>query len=250
MTYPASENELARKSKEMNNSSMPIQTTNVDYGKKRKAKNHKFSVRDTKTGQTYQNPAIAETLTLKSYLIKEATDEKLHDKLTTLPEVVIKELKKLIKKGAIDVAQNWENGAELVNTAYHVARIRRPVPNQKGAWKQYEELLKYGVHQLWNSRGNQGSWRAADVMYNESVSRNIQPIYEASGSHRFFVMIPNVADVEVEGSDLDEVVHDMINKLRRHGSTARISHKTSEGAILSVVKDGQQVEEIIIKHVS
>jgi hypothetical protein len=88
------------------------------------------------------------------------------------------------------------------------------------------------------------------VVYNETVAPTIRPLVEAAGSHRFFIMIPNVADVEVEGDDLDDVVHDMINKLRRHGSTARISHKTSEGAVLSVIKDGQQVEEIIIKHVS
>ncbi len=251
MVYPASENELARKSKEMNNTgSMPKQMDNKDYGKKRKAKNHKFSVKDSKTGQTYQTPAIAERLTLTGFLIQEAVDEKIHDKLTTLPEIVIKELKKLIRKGALDLAQNWSDAKELTDTAFHVSRIRRPIPTQRSAWKQYEELLKYGVQQLWNTRGSTGSWRKSDVVYAESVQPTILPIMEDMGKHRFFILIPGQVDVEVDGDNLGDVVHDMINKLRRHGSTARVTHHTSEGAVLAVMKDGEQVEEIIIKHIS
>ncbi len=250
MTHPAQENELARKSKEMNSGSIPLQTVNTDFGKKRKAKNHKFSVKSTKTGQTYWTPAIAENLTFSGYLIQESAESKTLERLTTLPEVVISELKKLIRSGARDLQQQWADSLELINTAYHVSKIRRPSPSQKGAWRQYEELIKYGVGQMFAARGNKGSWRKSDVVYSESTVPTIQPLNEDMGKHRFFISIPNTADVEVEGDSLSEIVHDLINKLRRHGTTAHVTHHTQEGAILSVMRDGEQVEEIIIKHIS
>jgi hypothetical protein len=251
MTFPASENELARKSKEMNNGSMPRQMDNKDYGRKRSAKNHKFSVKDSKTGKVYWNPAIAENLTFSQYLILEDKESKVLDKLTTLPDSIVGELKKLIRKGAQDINQNWENAKELVDTAYHVGRIRRPVPDQRGAWKQYEELLKHGVNELWKTRGNKGSWRSADVMYSENCDQpSIESLYEDVGSSRFFVAIPNAMDVEIEADDLSHAIRDMLNKLRRHGTTAEVTHRTHEGAILTVMKHGEPVEEIIIKHIS
>ncbi|MCK9369716.1 hypothetical protein M0R04_07390 [Candidatus Dojkabacteria bacterium] len=251
MKGPAQENELARKSKEMNKGSIPMQTDNTDYGKKRKAKNHKFSVKSTgKDKKTYWTPAIAERLTFSGYLIQEDAESKTLEKLTSLPAVVVGELKKLIRKGGRDLNQSWSDAKELCDTAYMVSKIRRPIPTQKSAWKQYEELLKYAVHQLWDSRGNKGSWRKSEVVYSESATPTMQPLSEDVSKHRYFVSIPNTADVEVEGEDLGEVVHDLINKLRRHGSTARIVHHTQEGAILAVMKDGEQVEEIIIKHIS
>ena len=45
MKGPAKENELARRSTEMNGR-LPSSYDNKDYSKKRKPKNHKFSVKD------------------------------------------------------------------------------------------------------------------------------------------------------------------------------------------------------------
>ena len=50
MKGPAKENELAKRSTEMNNK-LPLSYDNKDYGIKRKAKLHKFSVKDTKNNK-------------------------------------------------------------------------------------------------------------------------------------------------------------------------------------------------------
>lgn len=250
MKGPAPENDFAKRSTEMRGK-VPMQMDNKDFGKKRKAKAHKFSVKDTKTGKTYWIPAVMEKLNFTTFLINEAADTKVYDNLTTLPEIIIGELKKLISKGAKDLAQNWKDAAELVNTAFHVAKIRRPIPDQRGAWKQYEALLKYGVQQLWNTRGSANSWRSSDVMYTESETPILEPLFELAGvGHRFFVSIPNAADVEIEADDLSHAIREMINKLKRHGVSAEVTYRTAEGAILTVIRDGQPIEEIIIKDVS
>ena len=247
MKGPAKENELARRSKDMTGH-LPSQYDNKDYGKKRKAKNHKFSVRDTKNNKLYWSPALAECSSFKQYLLSENTDIKQLDKITSLPQMVLSELKKLISQGAKDVTQNWKDALELVNTAYHVANIRRPNPDQRGAWKQYEELLKFGVHALYDSKGSSGDWRAADVMYAESIEDD--SLFEQTGSHRFFVKIAGAMDVEIEAKDLSEVVRELTNKIQRHGARIDVIHRTKEGAILQVLRNGEPVEEIVVQDVT
>lgn len=240
-------NDFAKRAKEMNGSILN-QNTNVDWGKKRKAKAHKYSVRDTNTGKLYWSPAIMEKLTLTKFLIQEKENQQTIEKLTTLPDVVVSELRKLIAKGAKDLAQNWKDAAELTNTAYHVAKIRRPIPDQRGAWAQYEDLLKYGVQQLWNTRGNDAPWRASAVIYTESS--DLLTIAESKKADRFFVKIPGTMDVEVEADDMTDLIDKLSNKIRRHGGKVEVRHRTQEGAILIVWKKSEEVEEIIIRCVS
>lgn len=250
MKGPAQQNDFAKHSKEMNGS-IPSQYDNKDYGKKRKAQAHKFSVKDTKTGKVYWTPAIKENLTFTDFLIQENSEQKILDKITTLPEIIISELKKLISKGAKDFAQEWSDAAELVNTAYHVARIRRPIPDQRGAWKQYEELLKYGVQQLWNTRGNKGTWRSARVVRAESsIMDPSNLLLEQIGGKRFFVKIPGEVNAEIDAKDMTEVIRELSNKTRRHGGHIEVRHRTAEGAILVVWRNDEEVDEIIIQAVS
>ena len=248
MSYPGQENEFAKHSKNMTKDNVPNAYVNNDYGKKRKAKAHKFGITSSGTGKFYGTRAVMENF--KDFLINEATEQKILDKITTLPEFVIGELKKLIGKGAKDLGQNWSDAAELVNTAYHVARIRRPIPDQRGAWKQYEALLKYGVEQLWNTRGNKGSWRKSEVVYGESYTPTIEPLFEKIGGSRFFVKIPGAMDVEIDAKDMTEVIKEMTNKIRRQGGHVEVRHRTQEGAVLVVWKGEEELEEIIIQHAS
>ena len=248
MSGPAKENELAQKSKEMNGN-LPMQRDNVDYGKKRSAKNHKFTVKDTKNGKKYWTPAIAEDITFTGFLLKEANDAKTLEKITSLPELVVSELKKLINKGSQDLNQQWSDAAELVNTAYHVSNIRRPNPDQRGAWKQYTELLAFGVNALHKSRGPKGTWRSSDIVFAEGYNPEYL-LTEKIAGHRFFVKIPGAMDVEVEAKDMSEVIRELTNKIRRHGATAEVTHRSSEGAVLTIWRQDQEVEEIIIQDVS
>lgn len=248
MKGPAKENELAKRSTEMNNK-LPSSYDNKDYGVKRKAKLHKFSVKDTKTNKLYWTPVIAESF--KQFLLSEGTDDKHLEKITSLPQTVISELKKLIGQGARDIAQDWEDALELVNTAYHISNIRRPNPDQRGAWKQYEELLKFGVHSLADSRGPSNKWRSSDVMYAESKQNEFFDLLnEEAGAHRFFVKIAGAMDVELDAKDLSEVIRELTNKIQRHGARVEVIHRTQEGAVLHVLRNGEPVEEIVVQDVT
>ncbi len=252
MVGPAQENDFAKRSTEMNGK-IPNQMDNKDYGKKRKAQPHKFSVKDTKNGKKYWIPAIKENFS--SFLIREADNNtKITDKLTVLPELVVSEIKKLISKGAKDLTQPWKDASELVNTAYFVANIKRPNPDQRGAWKQYTDLLAFGVNALYKAKGAKGDWRSSDVVYSESIAPNIPASLlneqQSMSSHRFFVKIPGVMDVEIDATDMSEVLRELINKIRRHGATAEVTHRTQDGAILTILRKGQPVEEIVIQDIS
>lgn len=251
MTGPAKETTITLRSKEMNNGSIPMQRDNKNYGKKRKAQSHKFSVKSTSDGKTYWIPSIKEDITFVNFLLKEDQDSKAVEKITVLPQVVVGELKKLINKGAKDIAQNWADAKELVDTAYHVAQIRRPIPTQKGAWNQYTELLRHGVHQLWKNKGNTGGWRAELPKFTEGYVPAIYSLNEQIGSgSRFFVKIPGAIDVEITGKDLSGVINELSNKIRRHGGRMEVRYRTQEGAVLVVFRQGEEVEEIIIQSVS
>lgn len=251
MKGPAKENELAKKSKEMNGK-IPSQYINKDFGKKRKAHNHKFSVKSTKTGQTYWVAAIAEdkTMKFKDYLIREATETKILDNLTELPDSIISEIKKLIKFGAKDLTQQWENALELCNTAYKVSNIKLPVPVNHKSWKQYTELLKFAVHELADARGMDGDWRQTDKIYKENYKIDSPMLLEKIGGKRYFVKIPGQMSVEVEGDNMTEVLRELINKFKRHGAGVDIVHRSQEGAVIQVLSKGEPVEEVTIQELS
>jgi hypothetical protein len=226
---PGSRNEFAKKSKKM---TIPLQMDNKDYGKKTKAVARTVDVVSSGTGKYYGSKTIMtkETKTFTEFLITENSD----DEITTLPDKVIRELKGLIRKGAADLQQNWKDALELTNKAYHVGNVRKPTPDQKGAWKQYTDLLSFGVQQLSATRGRDGKWRKTEpVAFTEAMQQRPDsgtPI----GSHRFFVTIPGEAAVEADAKNMDEIIEQMSNKCRRSGAKVRVEERTKLGATLSV----------------
>ena len=60
-------NNFSKHAKSMDGNSIPNQYVNKNYGVKRKAKAHKFSIISTGTGKYYGSKAIMETF--KEYLI-------------------------------------------------------------------------------------------------------------------------------------------------------------------------------------
>jgi hypothetical protein len=235
------ENELSAKSKEMK---IPSQYKNIDWGKKTKLVNRKVILKDTKTGEIYGSKAIMtkEHITFSSHLINESD-------VSLLPEVVINELKSNIRTGAKDLAQQWKNALELVNKAYHVANVRRPSPDIRGAWRQYEDLIQFGVRQLSATRGLGGDWRMTSPMIKESY------IEEGKAStHRFFVEIPGESAREIDGNTLDDIVDSITNKIRSSKqvtqSKVRVSERTATHVVLSVFVDDILKEKIVIKQIS
>lgn len=257
MSGPGSDNEYAKNAGEM---AIPSQFDNVDWGKKTKLVVRKVSTKARGAkGTFYGSKAIVtkegEKLTFTDYLIAEAED------VTLLPQRVIDELKKLIREGAKDLTQNWKDALHLVNTAYHVGNVRRPVPEQKGAWKQYEELIKFGVKQLAATRGIDGDWRSSTVMVREEfnapekpprLSQFVQrdPSDNHIGTKRYFVEIPGHAAVEIDGKNMDEIIEMVSNKMRRHGAKIRVEERQKDYAIVTVWIRDVKRDRIIIKQVS
>lgn len=241
---PGQENSFAASSREM---TIPNQMDNKDYGKRSKVTGRKVVIKSSgPDGKVYGARAIMtkENHSFSDYLVAESRE---NDNITLLPDKIISELKTLIRKGAADLEQMWKDALELVNTAYHVASVRRPQPDQKGAWKQYEELIKYAVQQLASSRGIDGKWRLSNLTFKESVQMD-KP--QHVGKRRFFVEIPGEAAVEADASSMDELIKQLSNKMRRHGSHLQVDRRNEFGAKLSVWVGNEKRDEILIKEIS
>jgi hypothetical protein len=221
-------NSFAARAKQM---TYPNAYDNVNYGERTKIVARKVVLKSTDgSGETWGS---------KTILTKEDTDYLLEDadELTSVPEVLIRQIKTLIRKGAEDTSQQWENALELTNKAYQVANVPLPDPSKKGAWDQYETMISFAVKQLAATRGVSGKWRVSTVLYTES-----------SSTKRFFVEMPNEDAVEVVADSLDDIIRDLVNTCRAKGVIISVDTKTQHGAVLHAhVKDDESRETIVIK---
>lgn len=152
--------------------------------------------------------------------------------LDKLPEDVVKEINKNIKKGARDIEQKWSNALELVHKAYEVSGIQRPTPELRTAWKQYEEAIAFAVKELAVSRGLDSDWRMSSAVFHEGYE------FEPSKKKTFHVVIDgNVGGkgMAVEAGNLDEVI-DMIKG--QNDYDVKIKKINSKKAILEFSKWG------------
>lgn len=239
------ENDMSKDASEMK---IPSQYDNVDWGAKTKIVKRKVTTKDSgNPSNTYGSKAIMTKEDTKPTFIEHLISES--DEPTMLPELVIGEIKKNIGAGAKDLQQNWKNALELVHKAYQVSNVRRPTPDQKGAWKQYEGLITHAVKQLVATRGLNGSWRVSQIMVKEAEDDE-----NHIGKKRFFVEIPGERAQEVDASNMDEIIDAISNKIRvtRHvtGSKVRVEERTKEYAILTVWVNDIKRERITIKQVS
>ena len=250
MTNPGSANDFAKKSKKMK---FPAQMDNVDYGKKTKAVPRTVDLVDSKTGKFYGTKTImTKETTLPTFQEFLQLNEADKDDITSLPERVVAELKSLIGKGAKDLAQAWKNALELVNTAYHVSSVRLPRPDQKGAWRQYDELIKHAVKQLAASRAINGNWRVTDSLIRESVKEE-KP--RDIGKRRFFVHIPGVQHPqEADADSMDDVIDKITARIHTgkevRGTKVRVASRDEHNAELHVYLDGGLRERIRIQEIS
>lgn len=89
-----------------------------------------------------------------------------------MTEEMMKEIQKTIRNGAEDKDQKWANALELVHKSYDDIGQPYPSPDEKSAWKQYEDNISYAVSQLAKSRGLQGDWRMSSSIFRESESED------------------------------------------------------------------------------
>lgn len=81
---------------------------------------------------------------------------------TSLAPEEYKEIIRLIRRGAKDLEQKWENAVHLTKKAFEVAGIDIPSIVETGKWEQYVHLISLSVRELAKSRGLVGSnsgWR-------------------------------------------------------------------------------------------
>jgi len=184
-------------------------------------------------------------------LIRELLVLKEEDDLSILPELAIKEIKKNIRKGAQDLEQGWVNALELVHQAYVVAQITMPEPDQEGAWKQYEEMIRYGVEQLAAARGLNAPWRMSANTVSETVGQTIdkKKAIKKLPTRRFFVEIPGMDTKELEVGSMDDAVHHITNAMRKRGKKVIVKYRDKQGAVLSVHDHEKELETITIKEV-
>jgi hypothetical protein len=98
--------------------------------------------------------------TFRKFVSKQLNEKTDHSEL---PDGDLSKIKSNISKGAKDTNQLWANALELVHQAYEIAQIQRPDITMEGAWKQYEEMIKYAVQELAKARGMDGDWRMTSL---------------------------------------------------------------------------------------
>lgn len=221
-------------------------------GSKTKVRPETVVMKDSKTGKVFGRRTLVQKSTESTEMkfltaLLDMLNEAEAD-ITTLPDQVVSELRKLVRKGAQDLEQDWENALELVNKAYQVSNVRLPAPDQKGAWKQYEQLIKDGVMELKKTRGLDGKWRTTDTVIREAAEKD--PLDMPIGKRRFFVDIPGLGSAEVAAKTMDDIIEQITNKLRRHGAKTRIDERDKKHAILSVWVNNVQRERVVVKEVS
>ncbi len=103
--------------------------------------------------------------------IKELFEQELSD---AVPYKQMTQIKKLIKKGAMDEDHNWANALDLVHQAYNVSDVQRPTPSMEDAWAQYEEAIELAVQQLQKATDKgirDDSWKSESSKLEQEASR-------------------------------------------------------------------------------
>ena len=76
------------------------------------------------------------------------------------------QIRKLIKKGAMDPTHNWVNALDLIHRAYEMADVERPNPAMDEAWSQYEDNIEFAVQMLQKATDKgirDDSWKSQTV---------------------------------------------------------------------------------------
>lgn len=143
---------------------------------------------------------------LKAFLTSPLTEK---DDLSVLPEDMMKEIKKIMKKAAHDLNQNFSNALELVHKAYSEAGVERPQPDMKGAWRQYEENIQLAVEQLAAARGLDGAWRMSSSVFHENAIPT-KPTFHVQLTTPFAQ-----EEVVVEAENMQEIIDNITDLMKK-----------------------------------
>jgi hypothetical protein len=149
--------------------------------------------------------------------------ESTESQLDKIPEDIIKEIQKNIKKGAQDVKLIWSNALELVHKAYEVSSVQRPTPDMPNAWKQYEKNLQYAVEQLSYYRGLKGDWRMSSSVFHESM----QPSNKENMYHVVINTPSGSSMYTVRNQNIDKIISDITDSLPQYNITTIKNNDTT-----------------------
>lgn len=147
-----------------------------NIGKRKTIRDESVEIKDDVSGKTYTMKTLAGKATNESFqlhmdVLNETPtvggiqDAGTINRLTVddldgvMTDQQVSELKKLIRKGADDLNQQWKNALELTNKAFQVMRLPIPHPEQTEAWSQYLNMVTFSVRNLARTRGQTGDWR-------------------------------------------------------------------------------------------
>lgn len=101
----------------------------------------------------------------------------------------------------------------------------------------------------------QGDWRLTQStlsdtgMIGEDADEYQQELGNV-GTNRYFVEIPGEASTEVAAKNMDEIIDELTNKLKRNGAVVRVDQRDDTLVLLSVWVDDVKRDKITIKKVS
>jgi hypothetical protein len=194
-TYPATPNDFAKGAPEVN---IPLQMDPKyrNIGASKKIVRRRVTIKSTNTtGPT-------KFYSFRAFMTKESVEPEAikvplkniqnileRDDLSELPQDMIGEIKKQMRKGVnpgkkeleqwqqmhggTEMPQ-WKNALELIDTAYHVLNMKKPNVGTK-AWKQYTDLIPYAVHlmsQKYGISGPSATWRVSHPLVVERMDRD------------------------------------------------------------------------------
>ena len=142
----------------------------------------------------------------------------------------------------------------MTNTAYHVARVRLPKPDQRGGWGQYMDMISFAVKQLAATRGIDGKWRIEGSLMREAAEQQNFGEEEPIGKHRIFVFIPGENATELHAESLDDAIDMIIGRIRSgrevRGTKVRVEERSKERAVLAVYVNDVLRDRIELKDIS
>ena len=154
--------------------------------------------------------------------------------LSEIPEGDLNKVKTNIRKGAQDADQRWASALELVHTGYEVAQVQRPDITMEGAWKQYEEMIKYAVQELAKARGaDDNDWRSS-VRLGEG-KKEVE-VFDFSIETNVDGLPVNVIK---KAADVDELIRPFYSH-NVTGHDIELRHRGANNVCLYFCKDGKR----------
>ena len=114
-----------------------------------------------------------------------------------------------------------------------VAGVEKPTPSERGAWKQYEEMLMLAVHEIADAKKLTGdeAWRMSSKVFKEAMEPRIKirvvELGEKQGKGH-----------TVQAKNLDEIIEMVRNQAGEKGFDMDVEDKDDGSVVCSFSQHG------------